>query len=60
MTTALSKDNPCNPVEQEMRQALLDDLYRRAGRDRKDHPLYSLYTGLWREWTQEQKQEVAQ
>jgi hypothetical protein len=42
----------CNPVEQLARQELLDDLYRRSGRDRKDHPLHSTYTGLWQEWTQ--------
>ncbi len=43
----------CNPVEQLARQELLDDLYRRSGRDRKDHPLHSTYTGLWQEWTQQ-------
>jgi|Laugresu1bdmlbsd_1035121.scaffolds.fasta_scaffold30181_1 hypothetical protein len=43
----------CNPVEQQARQDMLDDLYRRSGRDRKDHPMHSLYTGLWQEWTQE-------
>jgi len=45
----------CDPVEQQLRQDLLDDLYRRAGRDRKDHPYYSLYTGLFQEWTQPQE-----
>lgn len=48
----------CDPVEQQLRQDLLDDLYRRAGRDRKDHPYYNLYTGLFQEWTQ--PQEVSQ
>jgi len=43
----------CNPVEQQARQDLLEDLYRRSGRDRKDHPMHSLYTGLWQEWTTE-------
>lgn len=42
----------CNPVEQQARQNLLEDLYRRSGRDRKNHPMHSLYTGLWREWTE--------
>jgi hypothetical protein len=43
----------CNPVEQQARQELLDDLYHRSGRDRKGHPLHSTYTGLWQEWTTE-------
>lgn len=50
MTTQLSA-NPCDPVEQGMRQQLLDDLYRRDGRDRRGHPMHALYTGLWQHWT---------
>lgn len=46
----------CDPLEQQARQDLLDDLYRRSGRDRKEHPLHATYTGLWLEWTQEQQQ----
>lgn len=42
----------CNPVEQQVRQDLLDDLYLRSGRDRKGHPMHAVYTGLWQEWTQ--------
>jgi hypothetical protein len=42
----------CNPVEQEARQRLLDELYHRSGRDRLGHPMRGLYTGLWQEWTQ--------
>lgn len=42
----------CDPTEQQARQDLLDDLYRRSGRDRKEHPMHALYTGLWQEWTQ--------
>ena len=49
----------CNPVEQQLRQDLLDDLYRRAGRDRKDHPMYALYTGLYLEWTSEPNAQEA-
>lgn len=49
--------NPCDPKEQQLRQDLLDDLYRRSGRDRPQHPLFRLYSGLWIEWTQ-QSQEV--
>lgn len=33
------------------RQDLLDDLYRRDGRDRRHHPFYGLYSGLWAHWT---------
>ena len=47
----------CNPVEQQARQDLIDDLYRRSGRDRKDHPHHATYTGLWAEWTQSQPAE---
>ena len=42
----------CNPVEQEARQRLLDELYHRSVRDRLGHPMRGLYTGLWQEWTQ--------
>lgn len=44
----------CNPVEQQARQDLLDDLYRRSGRDALPygHPLHSTYTGLWQEYIQ--------
>lgn len=36
----------CDPLEQQARQDALDDLYERDGRDRHDHPLHGLYTGL--------------
>jgi hypothetical protein len=49
----------CDPVEQQLRQDFLDDLYRRAGRGRVGHPMRGLYTGLFQEWTaQPQPQEV--
>ncbi len=41
----------CDPAEQEARQQFLDELYRAAGRDRKDHPYHSSYTGLYQEWS---------
>lgn len=50
----------CDPTEQQARQDLLDDLYRRSGRDRKEHPMHALYTGLYQEWTAAQSQEVGQ
>lgn len=51
MTTSPGKDNPCDPAEMQLRQDLLDDLYRRDGRDRKHHPHHSTYTNLWQSWT---------
>lgn len=56
VTTQLSYINPCNPIEQQARQDLLDDLYRRSGRAELPygHPLRSTYTGLWQEYTQPQ------
>jgi hypothetical protein len=52
MSTQLHNANPCDPVAQQQRQDDLDDLYRAAGRDRKGHAMYGLYTGLYREWTE--------
>lgn len=48
----------CHPTEQQKRQDALDALYKQAGRDRKSHPHYSMYTGLYQEWIQ-QSQEAA-
>lgn len=59
MPTSPSNTNPCNPTEQQARQDLLDDLFRRSGRDRKDHPLHATYTGLWLEWTGAQDNNAA-
>lgn len=42
----------CDPAEQQERQDFLDTLYHQAGRDRKDHPAYGTYTGLYQEWAQ--------
>lgn len=52
--TKPSYSTNCNPVEQQARQDLLDDLYRRSGRDQLPygHPLRSTYTGLWLEYTE--------
>ena len=36
-------------LEDQKRQDDLDDLYKKAGRDNKKHPMYSLYTGLYAE-----------
>ena len=52
MTTQLRNNSSCDPVTQQQRQDDLDALYRAAGRDRKGHAMYGLYTGLHREWAE--------
>jgi hypothetical protein len=52
MSTQPRSDNPCDPVAQQQRQDDLTALYRAAGRDRKGHAMYGLYTGLYQEWVQ--------
>jgi hypothetical protein len=52
MTTQPSNALPCDPVAQGQRQCELEQLYRAAGRDRREHPMYGLYTGLHREWSE--------
>lgn len=37
----------CCPVEQQIRQDLLDWLYVQDGREDPQHPLHALYTGLF-------------
>lgn len=37
---------PCDPIEQEARQARLDELYAADGRHDPEHPMHCLYTGL--------------
>jgi len=45
--------NPdCHPIVQQLRQDLLDDLYRRDGRDDPSHPFHSLYTNLFQSYTE--------
>jgi hypothetical protein len=51
MPTQLRNELPCDPVTQQRRQDDLDALYRAAGRDRKGHAMYGLYTGLYRAWS---------
>lgn len=59
MPTQPSNVNPCNPVEQQTRQDRLDQLFRAAGRDRREHPMYARYTGLLQEWTAAQTPDAA-
>lgn len=43
--------NPdCNPIVEQARQDLLDDLYRRDGREDPGHPMHSLYTNLYQSY----------
>jgi hypothetical protein len=58
MTTSPSKQLDCDPTEQQARQDFLDELYVRSGRDRSNHPMHCLYTGLYAEWTQAQQQDA--
>jgi hypothetical protein len=60
MTTQPPSPNQCDPTAQLQRQELLEQLYVASGRNRKSHPLYSLYTGLYQEWTQQQQQQEPQ
>lgn len=59
MPTSPSYMSECNPVEQQARQDLLEDLYRRSGRAElpKSDPLHGTYTGLWQEYTQPQNHQ---
>ena len=59
MSTQPSYMSECNPVEQQGRQDLLEDLYRRSGRDELPygHLLRSTYTGLWQDYTQPPNQQ---
>lgn len=56
MTTSPRKALDCDPTEQQARQDWLDELYLLSGRDRPNHPMHCLYTGLYLEWTQAQEQ----
>lgn len=53
MSTQLGS-NSCDRAEQEARQGLIDDLYRRDGRECPSHPHHATYTGLWQHYTSTQ------
>lgn len=48
--------NPEWRAEDEQRVRTLDELYFQDGRDKRDHPMHSTYTGLWQQH-QEQASE---
>jgi hypothetical protein len=39
----------CHPSQEQAKYEFLEQLYRSAGRDQKDHPLRGTYTGLYQE-----------
>ena len=39
----------CHPSQEQAKYEFLEQLYRSAGRNRKDHPLRGTYTGLYQE-----------
>ena len=45
-----AKDAWAKVVEDQRRADFLDSRYLADGRDSKDHPLHSLYTGLYIQW----------
>lgn len=48
--TELDRQNWARVYQDQQRQDFLDSLYIRYGRDKKDHPMHSLYTGLYQQW----------
>jgi hypothetical protein len=40
----------CHPATEQTKVEFLEQLYRAAGRDRKGHSHYGLYTGLYQTW----------
>ena len=49
--------NNCDPTQQQAVQDRLEQLYLADGRDKTDHPMHALYTGLAQA---AQQQEVQQ
>lgn len=49
-TTELDRQNWARVCQDQQRQDFLDSLYIQYGRDKKDHPMHSLYTGLFQQW----------
>jgi hypothetical protein len=48
--TELDRQNWARVCQDQQRQDFLDSLYIQYGRDKKDHPMHSLYTGLFQQW----------
>ena len=48
--TEVFQQNWARICADQQRQDFLDLLYVQYGRDKTDHPMYSLYTGLYQQW----------
>lgn len=48
--TELDRQNWARVCQDQQRQDFLDSLYIQYGRDKKEHPMYSVYTGLYQQW----------
>ena len=48
--TELDRQNWARVCQDQQRQDFLDLLYIQYGRDKKEHPMYSVYTGLYQQW----------
>ena len=48
--TELDRQNWVRVSEDQQRQDFLDSLYIQYGRDKAEHPMHSLYTGLYQQW----------
>lgn len=53
--TELFQQNWARICEDQQRQDFLDSLYIQYGRDKKDHPMCNLYTGLYQQWVADGK-----
>lgn len=56
--TELDRQNWAKVCEDQQRQDFLDSLYLQYGRDKKDSPMYSVYTGLYQQWIADGKPPV--
>lgn len=48
-----------DPLEEQQRQELIEQLYHCAGRDNPEHPQHATYTGLYQEWMAQQAEQNA-
>ena len=53
--TELDRQNWVRVSEDQQRQDFLDSLYIQHGRDKAEHPMHSLYTGLYQQWVADGK-----
>ena len=55
MTEQWAKDAWAKVQEDQRRTDFIDLLYLQDGRFSKEHPLHSLYTGLYEQWVQNER-----